>query len=216
MLNGAGQRMVKTAFTNERLVVMQRLWRLPPDGQGGAAGLAGEQQEGEEEAGGRAAKRQRKGRKGRARQDENADPAAGQAAGGDGAAAAAAAEAGLPPGSELLLSVENKTPNKETFQFARISDGLHKSGRYAVEFAAAPAGAGQPPLRAVVQLAVAPGSPCSFAVSGEGMAVAAVKELALGERCGGWGGRGWVDVVAVDDASLCACSVLCGPAPQIL
>ncbi|PRW58303.1 Structural maintenance of chromosomes flexible hinge domain-containing 1 [Chlorella sorokiniana] len=179
VLNGAGQRMVKTAFTNERLMVTQRLWRLPPEGQGGAAAPGGEQQEGEEEAGGRAAKRQRKGRKGRARQDENADPAAGQAAGGDGAAAAA--EAGLPPGSELLLSVENKTPNKETFQFARISDGLHKSGRYALEFVAAPASGGQPPLRAVVQLAVAPGSPCSFAVSGEGTAVAAVKELALGE-----------------------------------
>lgn len=185
MLNGGGQRMVKTAFTNERLVVTQRLWRLPPEGQAGAAGPAGGgEQEGEEEAGGRAAKRQRKGRKGRARQDENADPAAGQAAGGDGAAAAAAAEAGLPPGSELLLTLENKTPIKDTFQFARISDGLHKSGRYALEFVAAPAGAGQPALRTVVQLAVAPGSPCSFAVSGEGTAVAAVKELALGESGG--------------------------------
>ena len=183
MLNGAGQRMVKTAFTNERLVVTQRLWRLPPEGQGGgAAGPVGGEQGGEEEAGGRATKRPRKGRKGKARQDENVDPAAGQPGGADSGAAAAAAEAGLPPGSELLLSVENKTPNKETFQFARVSDGLHKSGRYALEFVATPAAAGQPPLRAVVQLAVAPGPPCSFSVSGEGTAVAAVKELALGER----------------------------------
>ena len=77
--------------------------------------------------------------------------------------------------------MENKTPNKDTFQFARISDGLQQSGSYALEFVATPAAHGQEPLCAVVPRAVAPGGPCSFSLSGEGKAVAAVKEIALGE-----------------------------------
>lgn len=179
VLSGSGQRMSKTAFTSERFLVTQRLWRLPAGAEGlaggagdadAAAAAAGE----EEEGGRRAAKRQRKGRKGKGRQDENADPVA-------AAAAAGATECnGMPPGAELMLTVENKTPLKDTFQFARISDGLHRSGSYALEFVATPALPGQQPLRTVVQLAVAPGPPCSFSLSGEGKAVTALKDIALG------------------------------------
>lgn len=141
VLSGSGQRMSKTAFTSERFLVTQRLWRLPA----GAEGLAG---------------------------------GAGDA---DAAAAAGATECnGMPPGAELMLTVENKTPLKDTFQFARISDGLHRSGSYALEFVATPALPGQQPLRTVVQLAVAPGPPCSFSLSGEGKAVTALKDIALG------------------------------------
>lgn len=178
VLNGAGQRILKVPCSNERIVVTQRLWRLPPEGQAGDAGAGG----GDDEAAGgsgRAGKRQRKGKKARARQDENAD-----ANDGGGAAAAGSGSEhgpGIPAGSELLLAVENKTPNKETFQFARVSDGLQHSGRFALEFVAAPAAPGQPPLRAVVALLVAPGPPCSFSLSGEGKAVAALQGLALGE-----------------------------------
>ncbi|KAL4443930.1 hypothetical protein ABPG75_011667 [Micractinium tetrahymenae] len=178
VLNGAGQRILRVPCSNERIMVTQRLWRLPPEGQAGDA-AAGGGDEGAAGGSGRAAKRQRKGKKARARQDENADA-------NDGGAAVAAGSGGepgpgIPAGPELLLTVENKTPNKETFQFARISDGLQQAGRYALEFVAAPAAPGQPPLRAVVALAVAPGAPCSFSLSGEGKAVAALKELALGE-----------------------------------
>lgn len=181
VLNGGGQRITKLPFTGERLVVTQRLWRLPPEGAVPAGG--GEEQD-EGGGGGRATKRQRKGRKGRGRQDENAADNAAKA-GGSGESAAPAA--GLPAGAELLLELENKTPVKDTFQFARITDGLQCSGRYALEFVAAPAAAGQLPLRALVQLAVVPGPPCSFDVSGEGKAVTALKDIALG-----------------------ACSVVCG------
>lgn len=176
MLNGAGQRILKLPCSNERITVAQRLWRLPPEGQAGDAAAGG----GDDEAGGgsgRAAKRQRKGKKARARHDENAD-----ANDGGGALAAGSEQgAGIPASAELLLTVENKTPNKETFQFARISDGLQQSGRYILEFVAAPAAPGQPPLRAAVALLVKPGSPCSLSLSGEGKAVAALQELALGE-----------------------------------
>lgn len=177
VLSGAGQRLLKVPGGNERIVVTQRLWRLPPEaGQAGDAVAGG----GDEEAaggGGRASKKQRKGKKGRARQDENAD-----ANDGGGAVAAGGGEngPGIPAGSELLLTVENKTPNKETFQFARVADGLHQSGRYALEFVATPVAPGQPPLRTVVTLHVAPGPPCSIGLSGEGKAVAALQELALG------------------------------------
>ncbi len=178
MLNGAGQRLLKVPGGNERIVVTQRLWRLPPEaGQAGDAAAGG----GDEEAaggGGRASKKQRKGKKARARQDENAD--ANDKGGAVAAGSGSETGPGIPAGSELLLVVENKTPNKETFQFARVADGLQQSGRYALEFVAAPVAPGQPPLRTVVKLHVAPGPPCSIGLSGEGKAVAALRELALG------------------------------------
>ena len=181
VLNGGGQRILKTPFTNERLIVTQRLWRLPASSGGQPAGAgAGEEEEEAAAAGRGGGKRQRKGKKGKGRQDENADPG-GNAAGGGAAAGAADGSGALPAGVELLLTVENKTPAKEAFQFARISDGLQRSGSYALEFVAAPAAPGQAPLRAVVQLVVAPGPACSFNISGEGAAVAAVKDFALGE-----------------------------------
>jgi hypothetical protein len=182
VLNGGGQRILKIPFTNERLVVTQRLWRLPASVSGGQPAGAGAGQEEEEAAaaaGRGGGKRQRKGKKGKGRQDENADP--GGNAGGGGAAAAGNGSHGLPAGAELLLTVENKTPAKEAFQFARISDGLQRSSSYALEFVATPAAPGQAPLRAVVRLAVAPGPACCFNISGEGAAVAAVKDFALGE-----------------------------------
>jgi hypothetical protein len=184
VLSGGGQRMSRVAFTKERVVVTQRLWRLPAaaaaDGQA-AAGAAGAVDAAEEEGGGRAAKRQRKGRKGKGRQDENRDPAPGAAA------ACVEGSNGVPAGAELVLCMENKTPIKDVFQFARISDGLQRSGWYALEFVAAPAAPGQPPLSLVVQLVVAPGPPCTFSLSGEGKAVAALKDIALGEWCAACG-----------------------------
>ena len=206
VLNGSGQRMLKTAFTNEKVVVTQRLWRLPAGGLPEVAPAAGEEGAAateEEEAAQRPAnKRQRKGKKAAAaaaaaaagpRQDENANPAAasggkgGQGGGDTGVSGAGAHSSGggglIPAGADLLLSVENKTPVKEAvFQFSRISDGLQQCGRYALEFVAAPAAPGQAPLRAVVQLAVGPAAPCSVSVAGEGKAVAALKDIALGEH----------------------------------
>lgn len=207
VLSGGGQRMTKAPFSGERLVVTQRLWRLPPEG--GAAGAAPPDgvtaADEEEEPRGRGGKRGRKGRKGRAaRQDENAgdNAAAGQASGsGAGAeAAAAATAAGLPPGSELVVCVENRTPVKEAFAFTRISDGLQRAGQYVLEFVATPAPGGQPPLRAAVQLVVAPGPPAAFELSGEGRAAAAVKDFALGAL--------WVGGRLV--GGLCPCLMLLG------
>ena len=83
---------------------------------------------------------------------------------------------------QVFATLQNKTPVKDAFQFARISDGLHRAGSYALEFVMSPTPPGQQQLHAVVKLAVAPGPPCSFSLSGEGKAVAALKEIALGER----------------------------------
>lgn len=44
---------------------------------------------------------------------------------------------------ELVLCVENRTPNKEAFQFARVLDGLQRAGQYALEYSVAPAPQGQ-------------------------------------------------------------------------
>ena len=217
VLNGGGQRILKTPFTNERLVVTQRLWRLPASSSGGqpAGAGAGVEEEEAAAAGRGAGKRQRKGKKGKGRQDENADPG-GNASGG-GAPGAADGSNGLPAGAELLLTVENKTPAKEAFQFARISDGLQRSGSYALEFVATPAAPGQAPLRAVVQLEVAPGPACSFNISGEGAAVAAVKDFALGECVGGCLNAGsqqklllaWSWLNALVPNSICSAALLC-------
>lgn len=191
VFSGGGQRMTRTA-TGERLAVTQRLWRLAPEGaapaEAAAAGTAAAAaaEEGDGGNSGRAAKRQRKGRRGRGRQDENADPGgegSGKAAGG-GEAGGGDAGGGLPPGAELVLSVENKTPAKDVFQFARLADGLQRSGRYMLEYVAAPAAGGASAallLRCQAALLVTPGPPCGFSVSGEGRAVAAVKDIALGE-----------------------------------
>ena len=186
VLNGGGQRLLKAPHSSERLVVTLRLWRLPAEGQAAAGGEGAA----EEEAGGGRAKKRRKGRRGRTQHDENADPASEGAGGSD--CGAGAGSPGIPAGAELLLSVENKTPIKEVYKFERVSDGLQCSGRYALEYVVTPAAPRQPPLRTVVALAVAPGAPCSFSLSGEGKAVAALKELALGERAerARWGGAG--------------------------
>jgi hypothetical protein len=178
VVSGGGQRLCKAPFTGERLAVTQRLWRLPAGGGEGEPAPAGSGGGREEEAAEERPAKRRKGKKGRARQDENADPAAAPPA---EVGEAAEPGSGMPPGAELLLTVENRTPVKDAFQFARITDGLQRAGSYALEYTAVPAVPGKPPLRLVVRLAVAPGPPCNFSLSGEGKAVAALKEVALGE-----------------------------------
>lgn len=178
VVSGGGQRLSKAPFTGERIAVTQRLWRLPAGGGEGEPAPAGSGGGREEEAAEERPAKRRKGKKGRARQDENADPAAAPLA---EAGEAAEPGSGMPQGAELLLTVENRTPVKDAFQFARITDGLQRAGSYALEYTAVPAVPGKPPLRLVVRLAVAPGPPCSFSLSGEGKAVAALKEVALGE-----------------------------------
>jgi hypothetical protein len=173
VMSAGGQRLVRSFYDGEKqtVVVTQRLWRLPAEG----APLPSEAVQ--EEAGpaeeGPAAKRAKRGRKGK-KQDENADPDGGRDAGAAGKAAAA-------PAAELILSVDNKTPNKETFQFSRLCDGLREAGHYALEYFVTPPVPGQPPLRHVVPLTVGAGEPASLSVSGEGCAAAALKVLALGE-----------------------------------
>jgi hypothetical protein len=179
VLSGAGQRLVRAHVGGERvaLTVTQRLWKLPAGGaavpENGSAGRAGDDAAGAEEAAAarRAAKKARRGGRRAARADENADDNGEEGAGGAGAPAAAA---------ELVLEVENRTPNQETFQFARLRDGLRTAGHYALEFAVGPAPPGQPPLRTVVPLVVRPGAPAGLAVEGEGRAALALGALALG------------------------------------
>lgn len=50
---------------------------------------------------------------------------------------AGAAPAGK--GAELVLEVENKTPLRDAFQFARLADGLRAAGRYVLEYELGPA-----------------------------------------------------------------------------
>ena len=45
--------------------------------------------------------------------------------------------------------MENKTSNKECFQFARVADGLQRAGHYALEYTVAPVPPGQVRGRAV-------------------------------------------------------------------
>lgn len=199
VVSGGGQRLTRAFYGGEKhgVVVTQRLWRLPAEGAplpGDAplqpAGAEEGEREGEAGAEERpAAKRPRKGRKGSKRdQDENADPgeapaaaAAGAGAEPAGCGAAPGGGAGAPAAAELVLSVDNKTPNKDAFQFARLCDGLRAAGHYALEYVASPPIPGQPPLRLVVPIVVGAGPPASLDVSGLGRAAAALKVLALGE-----------------------------------
>ena len=183
VLSGRGQRMVKSACGSDRLVVTQRLWLLQDQSALGVLADAAEQ-----EPAARPAKRQRRGARARGAADENADPSAdGKApAKGPDTGAAGSGEPNL-AGAECLLTVENRTPVKDTFQFARISDGLQRAGAYVLQYTVGPPTLGQPPLRQLVQLVVAPGPAASLELSGEGKAVAATKELALGARARLWG-----------------------------
>eukprot|EP00884_Botryococcus_braunii_P005311 jgi/Botrbrau1/14781/Bobra.0284s0014.2 len=82
--------------------------------------------------------------------------------------------------SELLLEVENSTPVRDGFRFARITDGLCEAGHYFLEFVLSPPlKDGQLSIKA--HLTVLPGPASQICVQGEGRITAAVKEVMLGE-----------------------------------
>eukprot|EP00887_Chlorella_sp_A99_P005757 scaffold1.g5757.t1 len=170
VLNGAGQRMTKAALGGERIVVVQRLWRLPAEA---AAPV--------EEAAPPPAKRQRKGRKGsrgKTQRDENAEPE-GTGDGGDAKLTGQGIEFSR---AELVVEFANKTPDGECFKFRRLGgEHLQRAGRYAVEYVASPAPAGQEPLRTVVELLVRPAAPAALELQGEGKLESALRPISLGE-----------------------------------
>lgn len=213
VLNGTGQKMTKSALGNERIIVTQRLWLLPPRSEVVA-----------EDPVLPPAKRQRKGRRGKGRQ-ENIEPT-GEGGGGEAGSGGSKLSDGVMDlaGAELVVEYENKTPDHEAFkarkgtwvgavsavgasaaasshfrpptpfflffpvpslQFRRLGgDALKRAGRYAVEYVATPALPGAEPLRAVVELLVLPGPPAAMEVSGEGKVAAALRAFALGEDAG--------------------------------
>jgi hypothetical protein len=64
--------------------------------------------------------------------------------------------AGVLAGQELVLCVENKTPKMQCFQFARVTDGLHRAGQYVLEYTVTPAPPGQVSWRGHVSWCVCP------------------------------------------------------------
>ncbi|KAK9820414.1 hypothetical protein WJX72_010046 [[Myrmecia] bisecta] len=163
LLNGAKQRIVRALIGGQKrsLVVVQNLWRLPDNAQGEGAGA------GQEGAAAEGSKRNRKGKgkKGKtAPQKEDVDPNA------DPASPA-------PPGGELVLRVDNKTPVRDAFQFGRVLHGLQRAGRYLLEYVMQPA-LQTGPLTSQQLLHVSPGPVMAFTIQGEGRAS---NSLLLGE-----------------------------------
>lgn len=171
VMSGGGQKLVRSFYNGEKqtLGVTQRLWWLPHEGAALPTDVPepghSEEAEGEGE---RPAKRTRKARKGKKQGQQEKSPVA-----------AVPLSAAVNP--ELVVNIENKTPNKEAFTFARISEGLKRSGHYVLEYVLTPAVAGQAPLRCVVPLAVGPGPATSLKVGGEGVAAASSREFVMGE-----------------------------------
>ncbi len=62
----------------------------------------------------------------------------------------------LPLAAELVLEVENKTPLRDSFKFARLMDGICIAGSYVLQYEMQPCLPGGP-LTLEVQLTVAPG-----------------------------------------------------------
>ncbi|GLI61005.1 hypothetical protein VaNZ11_003267, partial [Volvox africanus] len=114
------------------------------------------------------------------------------AAGGTKATAASnrpRATGPLPDGvGEVVLEVENKTPNDNTYQFNRITGGLTRSGTYFLEYCMLPdLPPGCDPSRTPITIwcrtvfYAAAGPPVRFELRGEARAVLAAKAIALGE-----------------------------------
>lgn len=62
----------------------------------------------------------------------------------------------------LLLEITNKTPNKDAFQFAKITDGLRRTGQYKLLFLLLPALPQQPPQTVHLGFTVIPGPAASM------------------------------------------------------
>jgi hypothetical protein len=186
VLNGSGQKLVRAFYNGEKQAVMvtQKLWRLPHEGaalpsgacgntaDGGAAeGEKGEKEKADPEPAERPAKRSREGRKGKKQQDEETAAADASSGGADSSSSPA----------ELVFSVENKTPYKDSFVFSRISDGLKCAGHYKLEYFITPTVEDQPPLRCIVPLVVGPGAATCLKIAGEGVLAIASRSIVLGE-----------------------------------
>ena len=176
---GGGQKLVRSFYNGEKqsLLVTQCLWKLPHEGAPLPAdavdgGVAVEEQQEEVE---RPVKRARKGRKGKKQQQQDEAAAEVEEEVGESGAAKSTSAA------ELIVSVENKTPYKDSFIFSRISDGLKRAGHYVLEYSLSPAVGGQPQLRCTVPLTVIPGGATTLKVVGEGVLAVASREIVMGE-----------------------------------
>lgn len=182
VLNGGGQKLVRAFYNGEKqaLMVTQKLWRLPHEGAALPSGAAGEsenveKENAESESAERPAKRSRKGRKGKKQQVEETAAAA-EAPGKSSAGADNSSSS-----AELIVSVENKAPNKDSFVFSRISDGLKRAGHFVLEYFITPVVEGQTPLRCTVPLVVSPGAATCLKIAGEGVVSIASRTIVLGE-----------------------------------
>ena len=198
----AASRVTKAMLGGKRvsLVMVQRLWFLGGDGNGGGKSDGAEAMDEDDTtnaeaeapsaavAAAAASKRQpRRGvRKGKG-------TAAGAAAeeeegGGEEAAAPATAAATIsaPSASRtLVLEVENRTPSRDgLFRFSKVSDGLKRAGRYELEYELLPRLPGGPEessrIAARVPVDIAPGPAASLEASGPGRAAASAAPLPLG------------------------------------
>ncbi|GBF97420.1 hypothetical protein Rsub_09586 [Raphidocelis subcapitata] len=87
----------------------------------------------------------------------------------------------LPPGAEVVLRVENKSPSYDLFAFQKLKGGLLRAGRYLLEYSLLPELPGGRTLGRRVRLQAAPGPAASFDLLGEGRAAAQARPLLLGE-----------------------------------
>lgn len=85
------------------------------------------------------------------------------------------------PDGEVVLTVENKSPLHDVFQFQRVNGGLTRAGCYCLQYTLRPELPSGRALRLTVDLEVAAGPAVGFDIQGEGRAIAMSKAVLLGE-----------------------------------